>query len=330
MFIGGCSLYFDQPPSPGVDPQQPADPPMTGGTAQPYATLAVGPRDVMDVAVDADFVYWLVNHQNIDQSDVFRVPKTGGATEQVAHVDGRVYSFALDETHVYLPVYNQTDAGGPFLRVAKSGGTPEVIEDHLRYLDFVAVHDDAVYLAPLVYEPTIDYQLWRYPLSGGPHEVMVDGLRGPESLAFDATNLYVTTAGDSQLQEAPAGGGPTDEPIPSLYALHVLSDGDHLFFMSGAIGECTSSRISAWQRGRTALTDLGALKSCAIGFALSSRGVLVADDYSQAVLEYPLDGSGRQTLVTGLTAPMAIAAEPDGSTIYWGDYVTGEIDRFDR
>jgi hypothetical protein len=303
---------------------------MVSGTPAAYATLATGPADVQDIALDGDYVYWLVNHQIPGQSDVFRVQKTGGAIEHIARVDAPVYSFALDDTYVYLPSYVQADAGGAFLRVTKNGGTPEVIEDHLRYLAFVTVHDHDVYLAALVDEPTIDYQLWRYPLGGGTHEVLVDGLRGPESLAFDSTNLYVTTAGDSLFHQAPRAGGTAVEPLASMCALHVHSDGDHVYFMSGAIGECPTSHISAWQRGSASVTDLGALGTCAMDLALTSRGVLAADTYSQAVYEFPLDGSGRQTVVAGLTAPMAIAAEPDGSAIYWGDWTTGEIDRLDR
>jgi len=331
MLSGGCSLYFDEaPPPPSGTSQPPEAPPMVGGTPMAYATLATGPSEVMDIAIDGDYVYWLVNHQLASTSDVFRVPKIGGASEHVAHVDARVYSFALDDTYIYLPEWVQSDAGGAFLRVIKSGGTPEVIEDHLRYLNFVAVHDGGVYLAALVDEPTIDYQLWRYPLGGGTHEVLVDGLRGPESLAFDAANLYVTTAGDSMFHQAPRAGGTAVEPMPSMYALHTLSDGDRIYVMSGAIDYCTSSRISAWQPGAAGLIDLGPLGSCANDLALSSRGVLAVDDTSHAVFEFALDGSGRQTVVSGLTRPMAIAAEPDGSTIYWGDFDTGEIDRLDR
>jgi hypothetical protein len=333
MLVGGCSLYFGEPPSrppPGDDPQPPAPPPIVGETPAAYVTVARGPRDVMDIAIDDAYVYWLVNHQDINQAEVFRIAKLGGPTEHIAHVDGRVYAFALDDTYLYLPVYDQSATGGPFLRVRKTGGTPEVLEDHLRYLDFVSVHDGGVYIAPLVDESTIDYQLWHYPAGGGAHELLVDGLRGPEALAFDASDLYVTTAGDSHFQEAPAGGGAIAQPIPSLDALHALSDGTRVYFMSGAVGECPNARISAYQRGSTELTDFGALGSCASDLALTARGVLAADAFTHAVYDFSLDGSGRQTLATGLAAPMAIAAEPDGSTIYWGDFATGDIDRLDR
>jgi hypothetical protein len=102
ILLGGCSLYFGEPPPPaGPDPQPPPPvaPPMDAGGASPaYATLAHGPGDVMDIALSDGYVYWLVNHQSSNQSDVYRVPKDGGAMEQVTHVDGRVYQFALDET----------------------------------------------------------------------------------------------------------------------------------------------------------------------------------------------------------------------------------------
>jgi len=100
--------------------------------------------------------------------------------------------------------------------------------------------------------------------------------------------------------------------------------------MSGAFQECPSARVSAWRPGSAELTDLGAVPSCASAFALTSRSVLAVNVDAHALLEYPFDGSGRQTVVSGLGTPEAIAAEPDGSAIFWGDFYTGEIDRLDR
>jgi len=327
--LGGCSLYFGDPPASRQPPtlQPPAAPPSAGGTGVPYAQLATGPRDVMDIAVDDSYVYWLVNHQQSNQSDVFRVAKSGGASELVAHVDGRVYQFALDDAYVYLPVYAQTDAGGPFLRVPKIGGAFEVLDDHLRYLYLAAVHDGAAYTAPLVDESTIDYELWRYPNGNGAHEVVMSGLRGPESLALDRDDVYVTSEGDSKLMQAPMGGGNGVEPLSSLMALRVQSDGDRIYFLSGAVDDCSQGRISAWRPGDAAMTDLGLLGTCAHDLALTTQAVIAIGDHD--VVQFPLDGSGPATLVDGLSAPMAVAVEPDGSAIYFGDYETGEIDRLD-
>ena len=306
----------------------PTPPPITGNQTA-YAHLATGPGDVMDIAIDDTYVYWLVNHQSIDTSEVYRVAKTGGASELLAHVPGRVYQFALDATSIYLPVYVQGATGGAFLRVAKTGGALETIDDHLRYLAFAAVADGVPYTAPLVSEDPVNYELWRYPGTGC-HEVVATNLDGPEALVSNAERVYVTTAGDSHLQRAVTSGGPTVQPIPSLRALHVLSDGARIYFMSNAVDYCPDAHITAWRPGDTTTADLGSLAYCASDMALSPRGVVAANTYTHALIEFPLDGSGPYTLADSLRAPMAVAIEPDGSAIYWGDYETGEINRIDQ
>ncbi len=332
----GCSLYFDEPtsPPPAPAPQQPTwgiTPPRPRPPAPLYATLSTGTPDIWDIAIDDTYVYWLVNHQNASGSAVYRIPKTGGQSEQLATIDGIVYEFAVDDAYIYLPLYAQQPPGGAFLRMPKGGGPTEVIDDHLLYMAFVAVDSTSVYVSPCPSPdpPTPDCQLWRYPKSGGPHDMLVDGALGPDSLAFDATNLYFTNTGNSELLAAPLGGGPPVQPLPGLDALRVVADADNLYFLSGAIDDCPDGRISAWSRTGTMLRDLGASPTCPLDLAVAQTAVFSVEESSGKVVEFPLDGSGRQELVTGLSAPMAIAAEPDGSAIYWGDFQTGEVDRLD-
>ncbi|MBV8757520.1 MAG: hypothetical protein JO257_09605 [Deltaproteobacteria bacterium] len=299
----------------------------TGGPSDPR--LATGPKQVMDIAIDATDVYWVAYRPETATSEVRRVPKAGGSSELVASVAGTVYQLALDDAYVYLPVYVQSAEGGPFLRVPKSGGALEVIDDHLRYLAFAAVANGVPYTAPLVDEPSIDYELWRYPGSPGAHEVVATHLDGPEAMAVNRGSIYVTTAGDSHLQTTPMSGGASVQPFSTLMALHVVSDGDLVYFMAGAIGDCTNAQIKAWRPGEATTLSLGYVGHCAADAAVSTRGVAVADDRAHSILQFPLDGSGPETLAHG-SAPRVVAAEPDGSSIYWGDDDTGDINRIDQ
>lgn len=282
----------------------------------------------MDIAIDATNVYWVATNQLTASSQVYRVAKSGGPSTLVADVAGTVYQLALDDNYIYLPVYVQDAAGGPFLRVPKTGGALEVVDDHLRYLAFAAVANGVPYIAPLVDEPSIDYELWRYP-SVGTHEVVATNLDGPEAMVVNRNAIYVTTAGDSHLQTTAMTGGTTTQPFPTLMALHVATDGDRVYFMAGAVGECTASQIRAWRPNDSTTYSLGDVGDCASDLAVSTRGVVVADGVAKSIREYPLDGSGPTSLVQGASS-VAVTAEPDGSAIYWGNWDTGDINRIDQ
>jgi hypothetical protein len=87
-----------------------------------------------------------------------------------------------------------------------------------------------------------------------------------------------------------------------------------------------------WPRTGTSVTDLGEAPKSVADIAVGPTAVFTVwgwDLNGGVVSKYPLDGSGRQDLVTGLPGPLAIIADPDGSAIYWGDEYSGEIDRLD-
>lgn len=85
----------------------------------------------------------------------------------------------------------------------------------------------------------------------------MSGLRGPESLALDRDDVYVTSEGDSKLMQAPMGGGNAVEPLSSLMASRVQSDGDRIYFLSGAVDDCSQGHISAWRPGDAASRPVG-------------------------------------------------------------------------
>lgn len=323
LLASGCSLYFGNPPP----PQSPPPPSPMPPTSAAVTTLANGPHDVFDIAIDDSYVYWLVNHQSAAGSEVLRVAKAGGPVETIAVIPGIVYQFAVDDAFVYLPIYVQSSDGGALQRVPKSGGSTATIADGLRYLAMVAVDDRAVYTARLASEMPVDYELVSYPLGGGSTTVLASGLDGPEALAFSPTTLYVTNEGDSHFVEIPRSGGTATQPISGLSAIHLVGDATNLYFLSNAIGDCTGGRISAWPRAGTTVQELGFSPTCEGALTVGPTAVYAAETVTGTIAAFALDGSGRRDLVTGLTAPMSIAVEPDGSALYWADFETGEIDR---
>lgn len=331
VLLAGCSLYEGQDPPPSPPPLPPDGGPLPPPPPpdRPYDTLAVGPHDAMGIAVQGDYVYWLVNHQSSTGSAIFRVPKAGGARELVAKLDGIAYQFAVDDSYVYAPLYVQQDPGGALVRAPNDGsGAVETIDDGMRYLAFVAVDETYVYTAPLVGEMPVDYQLWRYPKAGGAHRVLVDGLDGPDKIAFDATSLYITCSGDARLVKAPRTGGAATEPLSGISAARLVGDADNLYFVSGAIQTCATAQISEWSRTGTMVTDLGPSPDCASDLAVSSPWVYSVESTGTIASYQTVGAVVRTELLTDLPSPSAIAVDPDGTRIYWVDFQTGEVDAY--
>ena len=300
-------------------------------STQREVILGTGPTGAMDLAIDQTYVYWVVTESTDfvqPRSTVLRVPKRGGTIEELTQVDAAIYQLALDESSIYLPTYSQRGLG-QLLRLSKDGTSTAVLADQLGWLAMVATDETGVYVSPCVSQSPIDYQLWRYPTSGGTPTILVDGLRGPDSIAYDASSIYATNMGDGRLVAAPREGGQATEPIPGLDAARVVADSSNLYFLSAAIDTCADGRISSWPRSGDLLTDLGASPTCGIDVALTNESLFSAEAETGKIVAFPLDGTGRNELVSNLERPTAIAAERDGSAVYWVDSVTGEVDRLD-
>ncbi len=110
-----------------------------GGSAE---TLSTENNAIGGVAVDDSKVYYAVNRLSGSSSiagatEIRSVPKSGGASVKLAGGLDLVSDVRIDATHVYYVVVGSQNgvgffnAGGSAQRVAKAGGTPDVLASGL-------------------------------------------------------------------------------------------------------------------------------------------------------------------------------------------------------
>lgn len=104
------------------------------GPVSGNAPLATGQLGILAMAVDAFFLYWIV-----DTGAVRRVSLDGGAVETLAQAAAGPASIALDETHVFF-----TTGSGDVVSVPKKGGDMKVLATAVA-VGNVAVDDTSVY-----------------------------------------------------------------------------------------------------------------------------------------------------------------------------------------
>ncbi len=95
------------------------------------ATVATANDPVYGPAVDATNAYWAEVHLNQTFDYAVKIqtaPKAGGGVITLATMSGTVLptALAVDQTHVYWVNFESKELCGSIMRVAKTGGTPEV------------------------------------------------------------------------------------------------------------------------------------------------------------------------------------------------------------
>lgn len=102
------------------------------------STVCEGSWDVRDILVDDDRVYF----NDFASGDLWAVPKAGGTPWVLASPGTMGNQMAMDEGYIYFSVV------GGVQRIAKSGGSPELITSESRGYA-LAVDDDYVYWGTL-------------------------------------------------------------------------------------------------------------------------------------------------------------------------------------
>lgn len=325
----------DGPPGSADAASIPAVPDAAPPTTPPPAgtILATGPRHPFDVVVDETHVYWVTCEQFADLSTILRVPKSGGPYETLATYPLRIYNIAIDDGHVYAPIWGDDgiEGTGELGRVPLAGGAMEILIDDISWPYLAAVDAAHVYFSPYVGGPyDLDYAIWRYGKADASVERLVEGgvVRGPLSMAIDSKHLYMTDS-DGRFFRMSLDNAAVEEPFPELEAGTVAIDRDTVYFQGGYIATCPALTIQAWPTLGGPLRDLGGTADCASDLAAAAGTVFVARDAAGQITAFPGDGSGPVVLAT-TDRPVAVAAEPDATSIYWVEFETGNVVRLDR
>lgn len=200
-------------------------PPSCASGESPTAIAAVSTADITsgdqyEIALDADYIYWINGSQRI-----VRAPKGGGEALTVAGAEG-VTSFAIDDSAVYFTINPFKGSATGVARIPKGGGLAVTLSTDLA--TSIAVDDarvfwttnsaikhadkltgaDPIVLAdqPLGSALTLDAtrvfwlhleevdppvrSLFTIPKSGGVPEALFTGKKKVSSVALDPTSVY--------------------------------------------------------------------------------------------------------------------------------------------
>ena len=280
------------------------------------------------VVADRDGVYWAAAGKAIGFEGVIYMSDLDGSNA-VQLATGQHWPFmglAVDEHHVYWTNYGKvTDRDGTVMRVAKVGGTAEVVAGGLSGPKAVAV--DATH----VYWTNNDGTVTRAVKDGSsPLEVLAQQASGkPLGIVVDGTNVYWdSTAGE--IFSVPLAGGTTQTLTTNQGAPRFMTaDLNHVYWVSQS-GDVTDaggfpviSRIG--KSGGSA--EIVALSSDTGGYDIDmdTTHVYWTNFSTGEVLRVSLQDSGIETLADGQGWPRGIAL--DDTSVYWAAQDDGRIMR---
>jgi hypothetical protein len=172
--------------------------PETGGATTEIAPLPSG----AGIAVDDASVFWL--QADVSVAAVWKMTKPAGPAQKLVAGLGHPVGIALDDGFVYWA----DDVEGTIGRVAKGGGTSELVATTSAGAWEVAADDTRVYWSVSTQAGFVASA----PKGGGDPTMLVTNLDHPSGVAVDAENLYVTVQGlpsaGSVLKLPRSGGAP--------------------------------------------------------------------------------------------------------------------------
>lgn len=297
--LAGCGGDSSGPPA--VPPSEDAAADGAQGPAPDVpVVLASGQKKPWSLALDRGHVYWV----NADtMGGVYRVPKDGGAVAPLLDQPmGRVESFGLDESSVYVPARGVITAvpvgGGPARRIADA---PSVTS--------LAVGAGRVFwveVAPPGEKPTAK----SVPVSGGvatEHALPLEAARLPAYFAVaDADAVYVsfvtggiarvpTDGGAVTFLDAPGARGLATDPTAVVYGHR-----EHV----GAVPKSGGPPVEVVKA------------QSALGVATDGRKIYFVEDEPRGrVLSVPRSGGPVRVLAEDQANPHGIAV--DETRVYW-------------
>lgn len=308
------------PAAPGQKKEPPPPPEPEPGQPGPLESFATSNAGVSEMALDATHVYWVVDGTFGHQGEVWRADRATGNSEVLAVVAERVYSLALDESHVY---FVQTTAGvdnggGSVLRVPKEGGSIETLVTAFLNPTSVAVDDTHVYYTVAV---SPEGEVRRVPKSGGEPEILLTAIDNPWDIAVDATHLYVSEMNRGRIIRQSKLGGTVEEIASGWVGTGWLGLGDNdVYFQACDTGPCTP--VDLYSVPKAGGSPVSLLETAALGVGK----VAPTESFVQwGTWFVPLAAKPALQLleVDPDSAVSAVAADDTG--IYLANFHTGEL-----
>jgi hypothetical protein len=286
-----------------------------GVAAAPVTVVARNLHASAALAVDPNAIYW------VDEvgGEVARAPKRGGLTMTLYGGNGAGFSpgssIAIEGGDVYwISDVEQGKAHqSALMHLEKNGGKPTVVaSSNAARLESVALDAQSVYWV-------MGSSVMRAPKAGGPMAQVLGGQAGPDAVAVDDSDAYVSCAGteakqysDGSVVAVPKKGGTARVLLSgSPRAANVQVDAKNVYWQS------PSGVMKVAKTGGPA-TLLAASDAPIDDLALDDSYVYFAAHKGAAdgtIARVPKEGGVVEVLASGQSGPAGIAV--DTTTVYW-------------
>jgi hypothetical protein len=177
----------------------------TGGTS---TTLAGGQQSVVDIVVDASYVYIAAQHSYDSVSHISRVPVTGGTVELLVSGELGVSGLAVAGSMLYWTRHDAMGRG-TLMRRSIAGGVAESLASSNESLGLLISDGLSVFWQDYGQTCESDAILMSLAVGGGPVEELTPAMGCGYTLAFDSSNVYWTkkVGGLQAVGAIPKSGG---------------------------------------------------------------------------------------------------------------------------
>ena len=282
-----------------------------------------GSQLVNGLALDADHLYWTSADMSVGgdcspggcvgyKLDMWRIPREGGAVEQLAQVPVGIAMgpFVIDDAYISTSVMPTTQQAIALIRVPKSGGATEILDDTVGNEGPVAADGQFVYAW---YSDTTSSVLRAYPASGGPSAAIIDPFHANSNVLAHDKSLYFVDDLGALVSVPRIGGSPTEIGLGFNYP-ELVADADNLYVLqrptsTGGFSSC-DGEISVMPFATGTLQPIVS-GSCASLMAVTANAIFtMQEEQADAkIVAYDLDGSGERDVLS----------EPGGVQYFVGD-----------
>jgi len=212
---------------------------------------------VSAIALDGTHVYYLDDVDSI----IYRVPKSGGARQQLAEFpEALITAMAVDDTNLYVATivgdFNASIPPGDIWAIPKAGGTPRTIASGVVFVTEIATDATHVYWVSVgtvkldEEEILSDGKIERVKKDGSARQELASGLSTPGTVALDDTDVYFGELGAAVgnpsrgLRRVAKSGGSTTHVLDDYRVATIAISGNDVAFVGDSQTESGMFRVA--------------------------------------------------------------------------------------